>query len=86
FDNQGNLMHKVEVKGIKKLCFYREHLLWLDGFSLKAISLSMSEIITVAVLDTDTANYIQIGQERLALVTGDKVILYPLNKKLRSLK
>src|SRR5690606_28204360 len=31
FDNQGNLIKKIEVKGIIKLCYYNEHLLWIQG-------------------------------------------------------
>ncbi|WP_439488222.1 hypothetical protein [Algoriphagus sp.] len=84
FDNQGNLMGKIEVKGIKKLCYYKEHLLWLDGTGLKAISLSSNEILVIFELDTETSDYLQIGQERLALVSGEQVTLYPIPRILRS--
>lgn len=76
FDNQGNLMRKVAVTGINKLCYYKEHLLWIEGENLMAISLSSNEIITLAQLDNSEASYIQIGQERLAIVSKDKVSLY----------
>ncbi len=86
FDNQGNLMRKIEVKGIKKLCYYKEHLLWLDGTCLKAISLSSNDILVIFELDTEMTDYLQIGQERLALVSGGQVTLYPIPKTLRSLE
>ncbi|WP_339707829.1 hypothetical protein [Algoriphagus aquimarinus] len=76
FDNQGNLMRKVAVTGINKLCYYKEHLLWIEGGNLMAISLSSNEIITLAQLDNSEASYIQIGQERLAIVSKDKVSMY----------
>ncbi|TXE10325.1 hypothetical protein [Algoriphagus aquimarinus] len=86
FDNQGNLMRKVAVTGINKLCYYKEHLLWIEGENLMAISLSSNEIVTLAQLDNSEASYIQIGQERLAIVSKDKVSMYITPDWLKSLK
>ncbi|MCE7053291.1 hypothetical protein LZF95_01295 [Algoriphagus sp. AGSA1] len=86
FDNQGNLMRKIEVKGIRKLCYYKEHLLWLDGTVLKAISLTSYDILVIFELGTEMPDYLQIGQERIALVSDGRVALYPIPQALRSLE
>ena len=85
FDNQGNLMRKVDVNGINKLCYYNDHLLWIDSLNLMALSLSTNEIQTLAQLP-DAVYYIQIGQERLATVSKDKVTLYVTPDWIKSLK
>ena len=85
FDNQGNLMRKVDVNGINKLCYYNDHLLWIDALNLMALSLSTNEIQTLARLP-DVAYYIQIGQERLATVSKDKITLYATPDWIKSLK
>ncbi|WP_425639992.1 hypothetical protein ACPUEN_09365 [Algoriphagus yeomjeoni] len=76
FDNQGNLMRKIQVKGINKLCYYNEHLLWIADNKLVAISLTSNETKTLAELESPGGIYLQIGQERLAVVFKDKVNLY----------
>ncbi|SFU17735.1 hypothetical protein SAMN04489724_4694 [Algoriphagus locisalis] len=86
FDNQGNLMRKVDLKGIKKLCYYNDHLLWIDGQNLMAMSLSSNEIQTIAQLADSATSYLQIGQERLALVSKDKVSLYAPPKWIKELR
>ncbi|REG83064.1 hypothetical protein [Algoriphagus antarcticus] len=86
FDNQGNLMRKIEVKGINKLCYYKEHLIWIEGNNLMAVSLSTNDIVTLADLDNSEAAYLQIGQERIALVSKDKISLYSTPSWLKSFK
>lgn len=85
FDNQGNLMRKIDLKGINKLCYYNDHLLWIEQQNLMALSLSSNEILTIAQL-ADSASYIQIGQERLAIVAKDKVSLFSTPDWIKSLK
>ncbi len=86
FDNQGNLMRKIEVKGINKLCYHKEHLLWIEGNNLMAVSLSTNETLTLAELDNTEATYLQIGQEKIALVSTDKISIYATPSWLKSLK
>lgn len=86
FDNQGNLMRKVAVAKIKKLCYYNEHLFWIGGDKLMAISLITNETFTLANLDIPDASYIQIGQERIALVTKDKISLYTTPEWIKQIK
>lgn len=85
FDNQGNLMRKIEVKGLHKLCYYKEHLLWIESGNLKAISLSSNRISTLAQIDIPGASYLQIGQERLAIVSKGKISLFATPLWLKSL-
>ncbi|MDR7129499.1 hypothetical protein J2X69_001836 [Algoriphagus sp. 4150] len=86
FDNQGNLMRKINLKNIPRLCYYREHLFWCDQGKLMAISLSTNEISTLAQLESSESVYIQIGQERLAIVSKDKVRIYPTPTWLKALR
>lgn len=86
FDNQGNLMQKVLVTGTKKLCYYNDHLLWIDGHNLMAISLFSNETVIIAQLNDSEATYLQIGQDRLAIVVKDKVSLYATPDWIKSLK
>ncbi|RAI89255.1 hypothetical protein [Algoriphagus yeomjeoni] len=86
FDNQGNLMRKIQIKGINKLCYYNEHLLWIADNKLVAISLTSNETKTLAELESPGGIYLQIGQERLAVVFKDKVILYATPDWLKVLK
>ncbi|SFA98123.1 hypothetical protein [Algoriphagus aquimarinus] len=86
FDNQGNLMRKVAVIGINKLCYYKDHLLWLEAGKLMAVSLSTNETLTLAQLDNSEASYLQIGQERLAIVSKDTISLYHLPSWLKTIQ
>lgn len=85
FDNQGNLMRKIEVQGINKLCYFNDHLLWVEKGKLMAIDLSSEGITPLAQLP-DEVSYIQIGQERLAIVGKDNLSLYATPDWLKSLK
>ncbi|WP_192085876.1 hypothetical protein [Algoriphagus sp. Y33] len=86
FDNQANLMRKINLTGIARLCYYKDHLLWLDGNRLRAFSLSSDEISTLAQLDDSEASYLQVGQEELAIVSKDKLKLFSTPLWLKSLK
>ena len=86
FDNQGNLMRKIAIKGINKMCYYNDHLLWIDNGKLMAVSLTSEEIFALAQLENTRSTYLQIGQERLAIVSKDKVSLYPTPDWIKALK
>ncbi|MEB2786183.1 hypothetical protein [Algoriphagus persicinus] len=86
FDNQGNLMRKVAQAGITRMCYYKEHLLWLEEGNLKALSLSTNQVSSLVQLDDAEATYLQIGRERLAIVSKDKVSLYATPSWLTSWK
>ncbi|MEB2779772.1 hypothetical protein U3A58_05150 [Algoriphagus sp. C2-6-M1] len=86
FDNQGNLMRKVAQAGITRMCYYKEHLLWLEEGYLKALSLSTNQVSSLVPLADAEATYLQIGRERFAIVSKDKVSLYATPSWLTSWK
>jgi hypothetical protein len=51
-----------------------------------AISISTQEILNLAHLDNSDVTYLQIGQDRIALVQKDKVLLYEIPIWLKSLR
>lgn len=85
FDNQGNLMRKIDVKGINKLCYYKEHLFWIEGKNLIALSLTSNETFALAEIDNAEASYLQIGQQRIAIVFKDKIEIHLLPSSVKAL-
>ncbi len=86
FDNQGNLLEKMNVKTSQRLCFYKEHLLWLEQSELMAISLSTGESQKIATINFPDFHYLQVGQERLAIVSKGKLTLYKLPEWLKNIQ
>jgi hypothetical protein len=86
FDNQGNLLEKLEVKTTQRLCFYKEHLLWFEQSNLMSISLSTGETQKIATLQFPDLHYLQVGQERMAIVSKDKLTLYQMPDWLKNIQ
>lgn len=86
FDNQGNLIEKLNVKTTQKLCFYKEYLLWFEQSELMSISLSTGENKKIATIQVPDFHYLQVGQERLAIVSKDKLTLYPMPVWLKNIQ
>jgi hypothetical protein len=86
FDNQGNFIRKVNLKLNQRMCFYREHLLWIEGGQLMMYSLLSESIVDLGPLPTASAQYIQVGQESLVLAEPDLLKIYPLPQLFRQLK
>lgn len=86
FDNQGNLIEKLNVKTTQKLCFYKEYLLWFEQDRLISTSLSTGENKKIATLKVPDLHYLQVGQERLAIVSKDKLTLYPMPDWLKNIQ
>ncbi|MDI1322118.1 MAG: hypothetical protein PSV36_05180 [Algoriphagus sp.] len=86
FDNQGNLLEKLNVKTTQRLCFYKEHLLWLEQDELMSISLSTGETQKIATIQVPDFLYLQVGQERLAIISKDKLTLYPMPDWLKNIQ
>jgi hypothetical protein len=86
FDNQGNLLEKLNVKTTQRLCFYKEHLLWFEQDELMSISLSTGETQKIATIQVPDFLYMQVGQERLAIVSKDKLTLYPMPDWLKNIQ
>ncbi|WBL41677.1 hypothetical protein PBT90_13025 [Algoriphagus halophytocola] len=86
FDNQANLMGKLNLSGVSKLCYYQEHLLWIQDNELKAMDLGTQSISTLAKVAEPKAQYIQIGQEILSIVTSEKVYVYQIPDWLKAIE
>lgn len=84
FDNQGNLLEKLEVKTTQRLCFYKEHLLWFEQNDLMSISLSSGEIQKIDTIQVPDLHYLQVGQERLVIISKDKLTLYQVPDWLKN--
>lgn len=86
FDNQGNFVEKINLKTDQRLCFYNEHLLWIEEKTLMAISLKNQETLEIAKIPNPEFKGVQIGQEKLALVSDDKIIIFPMPERIKQLK
>ena len=86
FDNQGNLIQRVDSNSNQRICFYNEHLLWIENQSLMAYSLSKLQLENLATISATNIDYIQIGREQLYLVSPGKIQAHHIPAWLKSLK
>lgn len=86
FDNQGNFIEKINLKTDQRLSFYNEHLLWIEENQLMAISLNNQETMEISKIPNPEFKGIQLGQEKMALVTYDKINIYPMPDRIKQLK
>lgn len=86
FDNQGNLLKRLDVKTTQRLCFYKEHLLWFEHDTLMSTSLSTGENKKITTIQVPDFRYLQVGQERLAIVSKDKLTLYLMPVWLKNIQ
>jgi hypothetical protein len=86
FDNQGNFLKKVTLRIDQRMCFYKESLFWVEGRSLKMYSLQSQAIFDLGTLPSKDVQYLQIGQEHIALVKKNLISIYPLPQGLRQMK
>ncbi|MEN2281537.1 hypothetical protein AAGF08_05310 [Algoriphagus sp. SE2] len=86
FDNQGNFISKIKIVTDQRMCFYKEHLLWIQNNQVMAFSISTKAILTIAQIPPRDYRYMQVGQETLALIEKDKINIYPLPNWIKSLR
>jgi hypothetical protein len=86
FDNQGNFLQKVAIKIDQRMCFYKEHLFWIDGSSLKMYSLATKAIFDLGKLPETEIESIQIGQEIMTFLSKDRIKIYPIPEGMKRLK
>lgn len=86
FDNQGNLMKKIDLKTRQKLCLYREHLLWVEKGSILAISLATQEITNLGNIPILEVKGIQIGQERMVFLKDNSILLTQIAEEIKALR
>ncbi|SHO62943.1 hypothetical protein [Algoriphagus zhangzhouensis] len=85
FDNQGNLIKKLEQQGIERLCFWKEYLLWIENETIWSVSIENGEKSPLMESPIPEATGIQIGQENIAIYGQDKIYLYQLPEKIKTL-
>lgn len=85
FDNQGNFLQKANIKLDRRLCFYKEHLFWIEDNRLKMYSISTKAIFDMGVLPLDGIESLQIGRDIITFVTKDSIRIYPLPDGLKRL-
>ncbi len=86
FDNQANLIKKIPLKIDQRMCYFREHLLWIEGGYLWSVSLQTQAIRKLVPVPPFEFNTIQVGQERIALAGKDKLFLFESPKWLKTLE
>lgn len=85
FDNQGNFLQKANIKLDRRLCFYKEHLFWIEDNRLKMYSISTKAIFDMGVLPLDGIESLQIGRDIITFVTKDSIRIYPIPDGLKRL-
>lgn len=86
FDNQGNLIKKINLKSRQKLCLYSEHLLWVDNGNILAISLATQQITNLGSVSKLEVQAIQIGQDRMVLFNDNSILLSQIPEEIKALR
>jgi len=86
FDNQGNFLKKVNIKIEQRLCFYKEHLFWVEGKNLKGYSLTSQAFLDLGELPSGNFESVQIGQDILTFVERDRILIYALPERLKGIR
>lgn len=85
FDNQANFLRKINIITDQRMCFYNEHLLWIQDEQVMAFSISTQETFKIAQIPPKDYRYMQVGQETLALVEKDKINVYRIPEWIKTL-
>ncbi len=86
FDNQANLIRTLAVKKNQKMCFYNEHLLWIEGEGIQIQSIVSSEVVRSISLPVSHADYLQVSQENLAVISRNRITLFALPEWLKKIR
>lgn len=86
FDNQGNLLQKVAIQVEQRMCYYKEHLFWIDGKNLKGYSLTSQAFFDMGELPSENFESVQIGQEIITFVEKEAIKVYALPERLKRIK
>jgi hypothetical protein len=86
FDNQGNFLQKVAIQIEQRLCFYKEHLFWIEGQNLKMYSISSKAIFDAGKLPSSDLESVQIGQQIITFQAKDEIKVYSLPEGWKRLK
>lgn len=84
FDNQGNLIKQLDLLGIERLCYWKEHLLWIENGIIFSMSIATGEKSPLLVTPDVESLGIQIGQEVVALTGTDQIKLYSIPSAIKA--
>jgi hypothetical protein len=86
FDNQGNFIQKVDLQIDQRMCFYKEHLFWVDGENLKMYAISSMAVTDLGLIPATGIETVQIGREIITFVEKGRILVYALPVELKRLK
>lgn len=86
FDNQGNFLQKVAIQVDQRMCFYQEHLFWIEGNTLKMYSLTSKTTVELGFVPSESINSVQIGRETMTFLSKDRIKVYSIPEGLKRLK
>ncbi|MBA4299290.1 MAG: hypothetical protein C0433_04155 [Cyclobacterium sp.] len=86
FDNQGNFIQKADLQFDQRMCFYNEHLFWVDGENLKMYSISTKVVTDLGPTPVKGIESVQIGREIITFVVKNGINVYVLPESLNRLK
>jgi hypothetical protein len=75
FDNFGNYLRKIPIKGIRKVVISDDRLFYMNKESLRALNLldSSEEIVTI---EMNSKSYFSVNRNRIAITKKDGIIIY----------
>ncbi|MHA7130794.1 hypothetical protein [Algoriphagus namhaensis] len=86
FDNQGNLIQNFGLRVDQRLCFFKEYLFWIQNGDLMCLSLATQAMMRLAKVPETDFTQIQIGVNHLAMVSEQKVSIYPIPFWIKNLR
>lgn len=86
FDNQGNFLQKVALQIEQRMCFYKEHLFWIERENLKMYSITTKTLTNLGLIPATGIEAVQIGREIITFVSKDGIKVYALPVELKRLK
>ena len=85
FDNQGNFLKKLAIITNQRMCFFKEHMLWIQDNQIMAFSITNQELMNLGPTPASDYAYLQLGKEVLALVGNQKIELYLIPISIKNL-
>ena len=86
FDNQGNLIKKINLQDREHLAFYKDFLVWVQGDTLMGLSLSTQSQFEICASPERGLEQVKVGQEYIAFTKSNTVFTYQIPPWLKEMK
>lgn len=86
FDNQGNLIKKINLKNRERLSFFKDFLIWVQNDTLVGLSLPTQAIIEICPAPEQGLEFVKVGQEHIVFQKKNSVLVYELPSWMKALK